>query len=407
MATRDNYILAASDSDMVVGDYLLWSEFHQMQMSIDISSGVFRRGKDFWGHEQNFAGNGSFSCAANFYDTFKLKAFIRRWREVAADTKADFLPFIWAASEMAVGKDVGFTLLNPKNETFNLGSGAVVSGDLTGSWNRVLGEGTLVCSSADAGDNIISTDDDSDFEALWQIGGSGADYYSPVKAVSNPSGAAVGLLAHVKEHVGNDAEVPTLTFRFDSATADWRSGVFGAADGGQTMRVGHTVDGQVVYKTFGPYGSSQTTATLYEDIERARWADGFRLFYSMLGADHQGNDTGITFTGSQDGADSDIIFPNDNVMPSGAPWRASDSGTDGDLQIRLVKVLGSGGGRTYIPITDFHPADKSDTPLFLAAVDLSGLSQVALHARLPARGPGEDGYDFQIRYLIGSVVNGS
>ena len=405
MANRTETILSAADSDMLVGDYLLWSDFHEMQMTIDINQRVFRRGKDFWGHEQNLAGHGGFNCSANLYNTRKLKAFIRKWRETATDTKADFLPFLWAAKEMLVGSDVGFTLLNPKNETFNLNSGDVASGDLTGSWNSVLGEGELVCGSAGANTNLLTTDDDSDFAALWTIGGRQADYYSPSVAVSNTTGAAVGALVRVKEHVGNDAEVPTLTFPLASA-ANWRLGVVRGADIGKTFRIGHTVDGQIVYKTFGPWSLNVTTATVQEQVEAARWADGFHIFITA-NQDQHGNDTEWIFRGSHDGADSDIVFPSDNEIPTGAPFRGSDSGTDGNMQIRVVKATGTGGSRVFTPLSDFYPADKHDLPLEIAIVDTTGLTQIALQARLPVKQPSETAYDFQVRYLIGVIVNGS
>ena len=391
MADRTETIISSANADMLCADYEVWSDFHEMTMGIDITERVFRRGKDFWGRAQNLAGHGSFNLAANLWNTPELADFLRLWREKAADSTATYLPFLWAHNRMKVAERVGFTEIQAKGESFGAPNADVVSGDLSGSWNKGYGEGVLTCASADDGTELLETTANADFAALWRIQGRNADHYSPTTAIVNDGGASIGAICRAKEIVGSDATPASVTFDLPLA---WQGGNVPntwPADG--VLRVTH----KGVTRSTRLVGAGDTTEFLFNQIGDFQWADGFHIDLDYPSS------TQVRFVGSAYGAGEDMIFEASNP----APFRGNFDGTNGGMKLRLVRATGAGGSRTYDPISDFVAADDHHLPLNFGAVDTSGPTQIGIHARLPTLLPTDTPYDFQIRYLLGLIKNGS
>ena len=319
------------------------------------------------------------------------------WLSAAAGSY--IAPIIWSkgAGGLTIGSAAGATMISPKSAPVTAASSeSLITHSFGGSWHAREVFGALQSSTTASGRHPVDSPMTSDF-AVQAINTVGPDIYTDSVAVS-AVGKPVEAMAAVKGLAGTIATAPTATFAITDTA--WRSGILNAANS-KSLTIGHTVDGSVVNLKVpvdrSNYFTNETVATVYEDIERLRWADGFQISVTTSG-------NNVTFTGNQQGADKDIIFAAGNEIPVGSPFTGTYSGTGHNTKFRIVSATGSGGSRVFTPLSDFYDCDEHDLPAVAVGIEEAGLEQIAIQFQVPTAGTP---YDFSIQYSLSYIVNGS
>ena len=395
MTITERFVPTITDAEVWIDGYLCFESQHTLEvgMSSTIQDGTV--GHDKWRYRQETQSGSDINLQGYKRNSDELRAFLRRWNTAQQD--GDFLLAIWAEDdELTIGNAIQSGYVLPTGNPSSAGVGALTSLNLSADVSSRVHFGTLRSPHMSAGANVISSPTNTDYRLL-QIDGVGPSKLGSVNNIADaPLGAVVGFT--VKELVGSDAQVPSITFNLP--LNEWRGGGIPSSDILKKIYVSHTVDGVLVEKSVGPYGSHHLAENVIDDLENLRWADGFRLFSDWV-QDPQGNYTAITFKGNQGGATKDIVFSAKNDVPALAPWRGSDSGTLGSTMIRLFKQVGTGGSavRTYlsplVPIDEHH----LDKPVSWAGIADGAITKLGIEVRNPVL-TSLSVYDFQVRYAI-------
>ena len=395
MTITERFVPTSTDAEVLIDGYLCFESQHTLEvgMSSTVQDGTV--GQDKWRYRQATQSGADFSMQGYKRSSQALRDFQGRWNEAQQD--GDFLFAMWAQeAELTIGNEIESAYVVPTGNPSSAGVGVLTSLNLSADVAGRVHFGTLKSPHMSDEANVISSTDNSDYRLL-RIDAKGPSKLGSVNAISDaPKGAVVGFT--VKELVGSDAQVPTLTFNLPAN--EWRGGGIPPADRMKKIYVSHTVDGVLTEKEVGPYGAHQLAENVVEDLVALRWADGFGMFYEWT-EDDQGNNTAITFKGNQGGATKDIVFPAKNDVPATAPWRGTDSGTLGSTMIRLFSQTGSGGSAVRKYLSPLVPIDEHhlDKPVSWAGIEDQEITKLGIEVRNPLL-TGPSVYDFQVRYAI-------
>ena len=293
-------------------------------------------------------------------------------------------PVMWADQEgFRVGQICSATYITPQTAPRTAGAQDLVRRSYGGSWHAAEAQGLLRSGQTAAGRNPLGSAMDSDY-ALADINTRGPDIYTDTVAVDRGAGSVVAVCAQVRDVVGHPGTPPALSF---AAPPEWQHLYIPDAAGGQIIHITHKGVTRGV-----PLTRNDQVLTVQEHLGELRWPDGFSVTVTLAA-------NTFTITGSAAGADEDIVLPNTNI----APWRGSARGTGNDTDVRLVSATGTGGGRTYQPLTGWADCDAHHVPVVLQAIAEDGLEQIGLQFRVPAAA---QNYNYQMRYSLGYLVDG-
>ena len=395
MTITERFVPTITDAEVLIDGYLCLESQHTLEVGLSSTIQDGTTGQDKWRYRQATQSGADLSLQGYKRNSQALKDFLARWNTAQQD--GDFLFAMWAEDdELTVGGGIESAYVVPTGNPSSAGVGVLTSLNLSADVSSRVHFGTLRSPHMSDGANVISSKTDSDYRLL-QIDGVGPSKLGSVNAITDaPLGAVVGFT--VKELVGSDAQVPSLTFTLP--LNEWRGGGIPPADILKKIYVAHTVDGVLVEKSVGPYGSHHLAENVVDDIENLRWADGFGLFSDWV-QDAQGNYTAITFKGNQGGAGKDIVFPAKNTVPATAPWRGADSGTLGSTMIRLFSQTGTGGSAVRKYLSPLVPIDEHhlDKPVSWAGIEDRPITRLGIEVRNPVL-TSLAVYDFQVRYAI-------
>lgn len=393
--------LPAKSNDLWVAGWNASADSYQIRHMIaaaseDVSvmdSGIAQTHKD--------VPDGDFTISAFYRSQGTAERIYKRWLEEPGEEP---LPLLMAAGDgISVGEAVIAACVEPVSLSMGGSAKTAIRLDATLKLNGQLIFGILRSSQTSVGNRPLRTTAPTDLATLAVNTASGV-VRTPVVATTSTASKPSALIGSINTMTGDDAEKPTITFDLTGSTT-WKDGAVRGADVGKTLTIGHTVDGVLVEKTIGPWSLDVTTATVQEDIERLRWADGFHIFI-VANQNPQAQDTEWILTGNQGGSDKDIEFSATNTIPTGAPFTGSDSGTDGAAAAQLNTSTGSGGSRVFVGRGDIVPADAHDLPAQMARIIPEGFSQSSIALNVPPRQVGAPLYDFSVGYTIATITDG-
>ena len=398
MTIENQLISIITDGEVWIGGYLALSsqQTFELTMSTMIQDGT--AGKRQWRYRQSVGlSEGNMSLSGFYQRSLDLQRFLRRWNSTDKDDKP-ILAFWAADNALEVGEYAGITYVVPSGAPVGSGTGTLATLNLSADWTGDYHEGEIKSPHVRDGSNVIEAKADAD-TVLLQIDGVGGVKRSALAAIADVTGRALAGFT-VSEIVGDDANPPEIDFVYPAGQQGWRIGTIPAGDTLKTIQISHTVDGRKITKTVGPYGTHNLVSQVLEDIERLRWPDGFRIFYSEADDPaNPGSNTGVTFRGNLGGVNQDLIFEAANAIPGGAPFRGSETGENGDTEVRLFSQTGTGGSAVRVYLTPYVKAEAHDIPVVEAAVVENGFTQLGLEVKTPVLTQPAV-YDFQVRYAL-------
>lgn len=345
----------------------------------------------------------SFTLSLFHRSETRLKAVLDYWESF---DRENLMPVVWGiAGPIAVGQPVGVSCVEPLQGGISGTAEDVLRLNLTATLGAPLVEGILRSSQTRTGQQPMFSSNTSDY-ATQRINISSGQVNTATVTDSHTQHEKAAIIATTGSIDGEDGERPTLSFNIPTGE-DWDTGDLTANDA-KSLTIGHTVDGTVVNKTVPQnrpnFYTHETTASVYDAIEDLSWDDGFRINV-VSQTNPQGVETSVRFSGSQGGSDKDIIFAASNEIPTGGPFRGSDSGTDGGLTMRIFTATGTGGSTVRTGRGQAIDADGHDLPATAVAILEDGFTQVGVQFAVPARSDSST-WDFTPRYSIAVVADG-
>ena len=397
MATNNDRVLVAKDSELWVDGIDTRPMATQITVGPQLVERSNTRSSSDVAQTQPVMAQGNLEMSAFSEATEDFNFLRAQW--TAAASGEYLAPIAWSAGAggMLVGNHAGATMISPKTSPVaSAAAEELVSHSFGGSWHRREVFGELRSTQTASGRHPVDSPMTSDY-ATQAINTVGPDIYTDSVNVGSV-GIPVAAFAVAKSITGATGSPPQASFTITDTA--WLSGQLDAANS-KNLTIGHTVDGNLVSLTIPQdrpnYYTHETVATVYEDIERLVWTDGFRI-------ERVGTGNPVVWRGNRYGADEDIVFDSNNEIPVGSPFVGTFNGTGHSTKFRIVKATGSGGSRVFTPISDFYECDEHDVPAVAVGIDEAGVEQLALQFQVPQEATP---YNFSIAYSICYIIDGS